>query len=388
MHRRIIVILFAVQAALLLAACGSDPAPLAGARAAYVPRTTAEAARVMVPRLHEAVGTVRARTDVSVEAQVTGRVLEVLVRPGDKVADGDRLVVLDGRASQARLDQSLQARQTASSMIAQARDGLASAKAAFDKAESTYRRMQQLGEQRVVTAEEVEQAESAYLQARAAVGQAEEGVAAAQARSREGDKVIREAEIDLEHTAILARETGEVAKRLVEPGDLAFPGKKLLVLQTGASLRLEAMVREGLIGRVRVGDRVEVIVSALGEGEPLEAVVDEMEPLADPVTRSFLVKARLPEAPGLYPGMFGRLLVPLGEREAVLVPQAALIRVGQLETVMVRQGDAWQPVHVRTGERVGEGEGEMIEVLSGLSGGETVGVGAGVVQASGVGEDG
>jgi RND family efflux transporter MFP subunit len=208
-------------------------------------------------------------------------------------------------------------------------------------------------------------------------------VAAAQARSREADKVIREAEIDLEHTAILAREAGEVAKRLVEPGDLAFPGKKLLVLQTGASLRLEAMVREGLIGRVRVGDRVGVVVSALGEGAPLEAVVDEMEPLADPVTRSFLVKARLPEAPGLYPGMFGRLLVPLGEREAVLVPEAAVIRVGQLETVMVRQGDAWQPVHVRTGERVGKGE--MVEVLSGLSGGETVGVGA--AQAAGAGED-
>lgn len=384
MHKRIIIILIAVQAALFLAACGSDPAPLAGGRAGYVPGTTVVAGRVMVPRVHEAVGTVRARTDVSVEAQVTGRVLDVLVRPGDKVADGDRLVVLDGRASQARLDQSLQARQTAASMIAQARDGLASARAAFDKAESTYRRMRQLGEQRVVTAEEVEQAESAYLQAKAAVGQAEEGVAAAQARSREADKVIREAEIDLEHTAILAREAGEVAKRLVEPGDLAFPGKKLLVLQTGGSLRLEAMVREGLIGRVRVGDRVGVIVSALGEGEPLEAVVDEMEPLADPVTRSFLVKARLPEAPGLYPGMFGRLLVPLGEREAVIVPEAAVIRVGQLETVMVRQGDAWQPVHVRTGERVAGGEGGMVEVLSGLSGGETVGVGA--IRASGVGE--
>lgn len=388
MHKTIIAILFAVLAALLVAACGSDPAPPVGGRAGYAPGATVVAGRVMVPKVHEAVGTVRARTDVSVEAQVTGRVLEVLVRPGDKVADGDRLVVLDGRASQARLDQSLQARQTASSLIAQARDGLASAKAAFDKAESTYRRMQQLGGQRVVTAEEVEQAESAYLQAKAAVGQAEEGVAAAQARSREADKVIREAEIDLEHTAILARETGEVAKRLVEPGDLAFPGKKLLVLQTGGSLRLEAMVREGLIGRVRVGDRVGVVVSALGEGEPLEAVVDEMEPLADPVTRSFLVKARLPEAPGLYPGMFGRLLVPLGEREAVLVPEAAVIRVGQLETVMVREGDAWQPVHVRTGERVagGGGEVEMVEVLSGLSGGETVGVGA--ARASGVGEAG
>ncbi|MUM76551.1 efflux RND transporter periplasmic adaptor subunit [Pseudodesulfovibrio sp. F-1] len=364
-----------VLAALLLAACGSDPVAPAGIRASYVPRATAVAERTTLPRLHEAVGTVRARTDVNVEAQVTGRVLEVLVRPGDRVAPGDRLVVLDGRASQARLDQARQARQSAASMIAHARDGLASAKAAFTQTEAAYRRMRQLGEQRVVTAEEVERAEAAYLQARAALGQAEEGVAAALARAREADEVIQEAEIGLDHTTIVAGEAGEVARRLAEPGDLAFPGKGLLVLQTGESLRLEAMVREGLIGRVRVGDTVRVAVSALGEGDTLEGVVDEMEPLADPVTRSFLVKARLPEAPGLYPGMFGRLFVPLGERDAVLVPRAAVTRVGQLETVMVREGDSWQPVHVRTGDRVSGRPGDLVEVLSGLSGGETLGVG-------------
>jgi RND family efflux transporter MFP subunit len=371
MNGRIAIIVFLVQAMLLVAACGSDPVAPAGGRAAYVPRTTAVAERTVLPRLHEAVGTVRARTDVNVEAQVTGRVLEVLVRPGDKVASGDRLVVLDGRASQARLDQARQARQSAGSMIAHARDGLASAKAAFAKAEATYKRMKQLGEQRVVTPEEVEQAESAYLQARAALGQAEEGVAVALSRGREADEVVQEAEIGLDHTTIVANESGEVARRLAEPGDLAFPGKGLLVLQTGESLRLEAMVREGLIGRVRVGDTVRVAVSALGQGETLEAVVDEMEPLADPATRSFLVKARLPEVPGLYPGMFGRLFVPLGQREAVLVPEAAVTRVGQLETVMVRQGDAWRAVHVRTGSRAGD----RVEVLSGLSGGETLGVG-------------
>jgi RND family efflux transporter MFP subunit len=372
MQKRLLIVLFVVQA-VLLAACGPDPASSTRGRVGYVPETTAEAERVMLPRLHEAVGTVKAKTDINVEAQVTGRVLEVLVRPGDKVVDGDKLVVLDSRATQARLEQARQARQTSASLTAQARDALTSAKAAFAKAESTYRRMKELGDKRVVTAEEVEQAESAYLQAKAGLGQAEQGVAAALARGREADKVIQEAEIGLDYTTIVAREPGEVAKRLAEPGDLAFPGKRLLVLQTGASLRLEAMVREGLIGRVHVGDRVQVVIAALGARDRLTGEVDEIEPLADPVTRSFLVKVRLPEAPGLYPGMFGRLLVPLGERAGVLVPEAAVVRVGQLETVMVRQAESWQPIFVRTGQRVFG----KIEVLSGLSGGETVGVGVG-----------
>ncbi len=370
MMKKALHLLFPIVATLVLTACGSDPAPVAE-RSTYAPQSTATAERTSLPRLFDAVGTVQARTDSRVEAQVTGRVLKVLVRPGDKIKAGDELIVLDSRASEVRLERSRQARASAASMISQARDALASAKASFDKAESTYKRMKQLYDKKVVTTEEVEKAESAYLQAKAGLSQAREGVVAAQARDQEASKVIQEAEIGLGYTTITAQEDGEVARRLVEPGDLAFPGKELLTLQTGASLRLEAMVRESLIGKVLIGDTLKVVVSALGNGEPLTVTVDEIEPLADPVTRSFLVKARLPEMPGLYPGMFGRLLIPQGLRDTVLVPETALTRVGQLETVMVKSGETWQPVYVRTGAS----HGDKVEILSGLSGGETLGIG-------------
>lgn len=368
MRKIILNILSIVTLSLLLAACGSEPRAVDGKRPEAEPEATAQAERTVLPRLYDAVGTVQARTDIRVEAQVTGRVLEVLVRPGDKVAKGDRLVVLDSRASQTRLERSRQAQVSASSMTGQARDALASAKAAYAKAESTWKRMSQLFDQKVVTAEEVEKAEAAHLQARAALNQAEQGVAAAEARAREAGKVVQEAEIDVGYTTITAQEPGEVAKRLAEPGDLAFPGKELLTLHTGGSLHLEAMVRESLIGRLRLGDGLTVYISALGDNEPLTGVVEEIEPLADPVTRTFLVKVRLPERPGVYPGMFGRLMVPLGEREAVLVPLGAVRRVGQLETVTVKAEQGWQPVYVRTGGTVGG----KVEILSGLSGGETV----------------
>ena len=365
-------LLLSLFAALALAGCGSDPAPVAG-KSTYVPQSTATAVRTTLPRLYDAVGTVKARTDTRVEAQVTGRVLKILVRPGDKIKAGDDLLVLDSRASEARLERSRQARASAVSQIGQARDGLAAAQAAFDKAESTYKRMKQLFDQKVVTAEEVEKAESSYLQAKASLSQAREGVTQAQARERESAKLVQEAEIGLGYTTIKAQEDGEVAQRLAEPGDLAFPGKALLSLQTGASLRLEAMVRESLISTVRIGETLTVVIAALDNGEPMTATVDEIEPLADPVTRSFLVKAKLPERPGLYPGMFGRLLIPQGERPAVLVPEAAVTRVGQLETVMVKSGDGWLPAYVRTGAaRDGK-----VEILSGLSGGETLGIGVG-----------
>lgn len=363
--------LLIVATALLLAACGSDPMPSVEGKAAYTPEATAMAERTELTRLHEAVGTIQARTDIRVEAQVTGRVLKVLVRPGAKVKAGDKLVVLDNRASQTRLERSKQAAQSSASMTAQSRDALNAAQAQFSKAESTYRRMKTLHDQKVVTEEEVEQAESAYLQAQARLGQAKQAVVAAKSREGEAGKAVQEAEIGLGYTTILAQEDGEVARRLAEPGDLAFPGKELLTLQTGASLRIEAMVRESLIGQVRIGDTLGVKVSALQSTAPIEATVDEIEPLADPVTRSFLVKAKLPEVPGLYPGMFGRLMVPLGKREAVLAPKIAVSTVGQLETVMVKAADNWESVFVRTGASYGD----KIEILSGLNGDETLGIG-------------
>ncbi|WP_338668727.1 efflux RND transporter periplasmic adaptor subunit [Pseudodesulfovibrio methanolicus] len=370
MRKIILNILSIVLFSAVLAGCGQEPPAAVKRGPGYEPESSAVAERTVLPRLFDAVGTVQAKTDIRVEAQVTGRVLEVLVRPGDRVAKGDKLVVLDSRASNTRLERSRQALASARSQVAQARDALDSAKAAYNKSESTYRRMSTLFEQKVVTAEEVEKAESAYLQAKAALSRAEQGVSGAEAQAREAGKLVQEADIDMGYTTITAQEAGEVAKRLVEPGDLAFPNKALLILHTSGAMHLEAMVREALIGRIRLGDSLSVVITALSDKTPLTGVVQEIEPLADPVTRSFLVKVRLPDRPGLYPGMFGRLLIPLGERETVLVPREAVRHVGQLETVMVKGDGTWQPVYVRTGRTVNG----KVEILSGLSGGETVGL--------------
>ena len=133
-------------------------------------------------------------------------------------------------------------------------------------------------------------------------------------------------------------------------------------------MRLEAFVREGLISNVRTGGELRVAIPALER--TVGGVVEETAPSADPATRTFLVKVGLPDIPGAHVGMFARLLVPSGQRKAVLMNAAAVRRVGQLETVLVQDGDAWRNIYVKTGNR----RGPDIEVLSGLSGGETVGL--------------
>ena len=67
--------------------------------------------------------------------------------------------------------------------------------------------------------------------------------------------------------------------------------------------------------------------------------------------------------------MFGRLLVPLEEREIIVVPEAAVFRIGQLEVVYVETDRGWRRLFVKTGKRL---KGDKVEILSGLKGDEKV----------------
>jgi len=305
----------------------------------FKPATTVKAVVRTTTEWYEAVGTVRPRTEIRIEAQVAAQVKAVSVNPGDAVRQNQVLIKLDNRRYLSRLDQAKQA--------------AIAAKAGFTRAETEYKRIYTYFQAQAATARDLEKAEEVLTSAKAGIMRAEE--------------VVREAEIALGYTIIRAPETGKVLKRLVESGDLAAPGKPLLILETSGTFRLEAHVREGLIKNVKPLTVLRVAIDALQKST--EATVEEIVPYADPATRTFLVKTSLPDLTGLYPGMFGKLLVPVREHQVVVIPSKAVRHVGQLELVSVKENDIWQTRYIKTGKTMKE----MVEVLSGLSGGETIG---------------
>ena len=333
------------------------------------PSKTAEAEIRKIQEWYEAVGTVRPRTEASIEAQIMAQVMDIRVKPGDRVAKDDLLVILDSRQLDSRLDQAREGLKSAVSNQKQAKQSVAAAEAAFNQAKADFKRVQSYFESEAATQQQLEQARSAFLQAEAGLKRTLEGQKSAEAGIEQARQVVREAQIALGHTQLKAPESGEVLKRLAEPGDLALPGKPLLVLQTAGMLRLEAYVREGLIGRIAVGDSLPVEIRALDRR--IDAVVEEIVPYADPQSRTFLVKAAVAAEPGLYPGMFGKLLIPVREHVAVLLPEKAIRKVGQLDLVRVKMEAGWRTRFVKTGKIVED----KVEVLSGLSGNETVAVG-------------
>jgi len=333
-----------------------------------VPKETVRSSVQTIIEWYEAVGTVRPKVETRIESQITAKVIDVKVTSGNKVSKGTPLVILDNRQLKSKLLQAKQGLKSAISNKEQAQHAVAAAKANFVQKKLTFERIKKYFESQAATNQDVEQAESAFLQAQASVEKANKALSGSKAGILRAKEIIKEAKIALGYTVIKATQNGEIIRRLIEPGDLALPGKPLIILQTEGSLRLEAYVREGLITKVQKFQKLKVKITTLNK--TVNAVVEEIVPYADPQTRTFLVKATLPVIDGLYPGMFGKLLIPAGKREVVMIPFHSVRKIGQLEMVTLHEDNQWKNVFIQTGKQYGD----QIEVLSGISGDELIGI--------------
>jgi len=302
---------------------------------------TSDVHEITQPYVAEAIGTLKAANRTEIAARVMARITDVHVKAGDTVERGDELVLLDPRDFQAKVNQA-QAAATA-------------AQAALQQAQQDYDTDAELIREKVIAQTRFDQTTTALNIAKAKVDQANQTVA--------------EAKVMLQYTTIQAPLPGTVVDRLAEPGDLASPGIPLIVLYDPSSLRLEVPVMENLAGKLRPGDELTVQIEALGN-EKVTATVDEIVPQAQAASRSFLVKVKLPKVPGAFEGLFGKLLIPAGERRHLCLDQRAVQTIGQLQFVeVVRDDETLERRFVKLGR---EGMPGRVEVISGLEPNETV----------------
>lgn len=375
--------LVASLALLLLAACrGERAAEAPGRQAPPVTGVRVETTTLTPMRAgEEVVGTVRTKTQTVIASKVQGYVREVRARQGDHVEHGRVLVTVDDRELTARADrarsglaESEMGLDEVKRTLEEALASLRSAEADRAYAEATANRYRQLRERELISAQDYETVDTRRKSAAALVEQAEARIASVRAREKQmvyridaAAAELRAAEIALGETRIVAPATGVVVDRRVEPGDLAVPGQPLLVLDDPRIYRLEASVGESAVGRVRLGQRVPVILDSLGRS--LEGRVTEIIPAADPSSRTVTVKLDLPADPGLRSGLFGRARFPAEDRPALLVPIRALVERGQLTAVYVVGADDVARLRLVT---VGARHADRVEILSGLEGGERI----------------
>lgn len=334
----------------------------------------------------EQAGTLRAHTEAQVSSRIMAQVKEILVREGDSVTGSDTgsptiLARLDDRDIQAKLrqaqSQSLvmeRAVEVATARVAAARAQVESARANREKAVLDFRRYSELQNTQAVSRQALEHARAQKDVAEAQVSaslqdvQAAQGeIARAQAQKDQAEAAIAEARAMLSYTIIQAPFTGQVVRKMVNPGDMASPGQSLFLLETPSRPELHSALSESLIQYLKPGQELDVRIDALKQS--FKGQLREIIPQSDPATRTVLVKVSLPAEPGLVNGQFGRLRIPYSRYDALVIPVKAVREVGQLNLVDVRDRDgAPQRRYVTLGER----HGDLVELLSGLEENEEV----------------
>jgi RND family efflux transporter MFP subunit len=177
--------------------------------------------------------------------------------------------------------------------------------------------------------------------------------------------VVDEAESMLGYTRIVAPFDGTVARRPANEGDLAAPGVTVIEIDGTDRMRVEADV-PGSLANLAVGTSLRVESGA----QSAAGVLAEISSSADPQSRTVLAKIDLPAGSGFIPGQFVSVAIPAGEISPVLVPAAAVTRVGQIERVFVIENGRAVLRIVRTGATFGD----SVELTAGLDAGEQVAI--------------
>ena len=344
------VSLLAVSAAMMAGCHGdetSSPAPIQTVQARVV-----ESQQQQVPLEVQSTGTVHARETAMVSAQVPGRIEQVLVREGDSVRAGQTLAMLDDAAQRASVDQA-QAGVTA----AQSEEAAAQTDAKL--AASTLDRYRQLEAEKSVSPQEMDE-----VSQRAAAAAARLTAVRAQADAAKAQE--SGARSMLGYTRLQAPFSGIVTARMADPGTLASPGIPVLQVDQAGGLQLQASVDESVIAAIHKGMKVPVVIAGAGSMSSTGTVA-EIVPAADPSTHSFLVKIDLPPSGQLRAGMYGTAMIANGVRDAVLIPRSAVVVHGSLNCVYVLDAQRIAQLRYLT---LGAPQGELVEVLSGLSSSE------------------
>lgn len=283
-----------------------------------------EAVKVMtapLPQTITAVGSLRSDESVVVRPEVAGRVSSILFKEGQRVAKGAPLVRLDTSINDADVKQ---------------------AHANYTLAKSKYERAVDLQKQNFISAQARDEAENNFKVAEAALALAEAKFA---------------------KTEIRAPFTGVIGLRSVSVGDYVKEGADIVNLEAIDPLKVDFRVPEIYFAQIRVGQPLEITLDAM-PARTFTGQVYAVNPLVDAAGRSVVVRAQVrnPDTT-LRPGMFARVkLITRDERDALVVPEQALVPQGQDQYIFrVIEGRA-QRVKVQVGQR----RDAKAEIVTGL----------------------
>jgi len=286
------------------------------------------ASTASMPQTITAVGSLRSDESVTMRPEVAGRIVAIGFEEGRPVSKGAVLIKLDPAVNAAEVQQAL---------------------ANITLAKAKYERAIDLQKQGFISGQARDEAENNLR-----IAEAAEALAAAR----------------LAKTEIRAPFSGIIGLRQVSIGDYVKEGQDMVNLESIDPLKVDFRLPEKYLQQARVGQTLQINLDAMKGGTTYEGKVSAINPLVDSAGRAIVIRAVVRNADAaLRPGMFARVrLLMKEESDALVLPEQALVPQGEEQYVFrVIDGKA-----ARTKIEVGQRRGGSVEIVKGLTAGDTV----------------
>ncbi len=298
----------------------------------------------------------KGQNDVTVTPQASGQLMQICVTEGQLVKKGQTLFVIDSRNAQLELE------------AAQA--NLQAALAQENSAKLEYESNKNLFDKKIVSSYMLSNSENQYKQAQAAV---------AQARA-----AVNRAKVELGFCTITAPVSGVIGEIPVRKGDQVSPMTQLTMLSGNTTMEAEFSVTEAVIEEmVQSGMKAEEVdnfiaklpeatfVMKNGTEYPHKGRVVSLTGVVNATTGSLTSKVSFPNPDGhLYSGIQGTIVMQFTEKDVIVIPQQAVVRLQDKALVYKVQADSTATAVNVTTEDAGNGKDFIVK--SGLNVGDKI----------------
>ncbi len=298
----------------------------------------------------------KGKTDVTVTPQISGQLVKICVSEGQQVVKGQTLFIIDQRNAQLELE------------AAQA--NLNAALAQESSAKLEYESNKNLFDKQIVSRYMLDNSLNTYHQAQAAVAQARASV--------------NRAKVNLGFCTISAPVSGVIGMIPVRAGDQVSPMSELTILSGNTTMTAEFSVTEAVIEEmvqegIKDFDKEKYIanlpdvtfIMKNGTEYPYKGRITSLTGVVDAATGSLASKATFPNPEGhLYSGIQGTIVIPVAEKNVMVVPQNAVVRLQDQSLVYKVQKDSTATAVTVTTAPTGNGKDVII--LTGLKVGDKI----------------
>jgi HlyD family secretion protein len=248
-------------------------------------------------------GKIKAHVEVKISPEVSGEVVDLLVKEGEVVKKGELLCRIRPDILKSGFERAVASYNTQKASVGNSSQMLNQAKANFENSEAKYKRSRELFDNKVLTASEFDAAKADYFGAKATLEAAKQNVIGSNFGLAQSAASVKEAQDNLAKTTIYSPVDGVISKLSIQKGERVlgtqqFAGTEIMTISDLGQLDVNVDVNENDINRIALGDSSKIEVDAfLGKtftGAVIEigSAANVVGTTADQVT-NFTVKVRI-----------------------------------------------------------------------------------------------